>query len=140
MSADPSHNLQKAVYAALTSAPVLPKVPLATDTRTMVWPVFHRVPENQPVPFVVIGDDQILADYDAADFSECHVIVHVFASSMPELKLIVAKVRAALDQHIEIEGFDTAEAQFMSTRYMTDPDGATEHAVIEFQYLVIERQ
>ncbi|HEY0011558.1 MAG TPA: DUF3168 domain-containing protein [Allosphingosinicella sp.] len=121
---DPSYAIQKAVYDALIAAG-------AANSR-----VYHRVPDGAPLPYVHIGQDQIFAAYEAGEFSECHVVVHGFAETMPGLKLLVGTIRDALDKPLTLVGFDCHEATYESTRYMTDSSGLTEHAVVEFVYMV----
>jgi hypothetical protein len=122
--ADPSYALQKAVFEALDAIEAVPS-----------GRVLHRVPDGTPLPFIHIGDDEIFAEYEAGEFSECIVTVHAFEDTKPKLKLIVAKVREALDAQLVLDGFGCHEWEFILVRYMTD-DGVTEHAVIEFRYLV----
>lgn len=122
---DPSHALQKAVYEALIASGV-------ASGR-----VFSRVPDKTPLPFVYIGQDQIIGRDDAADFSECFVTVDAYAATLPELKLMVGTIRQALHKQIELDGFTCCEWHFDSIRYIASVDESTEHAVIELSYLVL---
>lgn len=119
---DPSFNLQKAVFDALSSA--------ALGTTN----IFHTVPANTSLPWVVIGDDQVLSDYEAGDFFECFVTVHVFGKK-PSFKNIAMKVRLALDALLTVEDFDIHEAWFEGVNYLTEKDGQTGHAILTFRYL-----
>ena len=125
MSVDPSIPLQKSVYAALIASGV------ATGK------IYHTVPAQTALPYCVIGDDIIEAEYDAGKHSRCTVIVDVFAATLPQAKQLAATVRTALDVDLEIEGFNIAEAYFVQTRYVKEPNGMTAHAVLMFEYLLI---
>ena len=123
---DPSYALQKSVYDALVASGV-------ASSR-----VFHRVPQGTPLPYIHIGHDQIITDYIAgADFNDCTVTIHAFAKAAPELKLIVGLIRNALDRQITLVGFGVHEWGLERVEYMTDPDGLTEHAVLEFRYYIL---
>lgn len=98
--------------------------------------VFDRVPDGQTLPYLYIGQDDFSADYESADLTECTVEVHAFASTRDEVKLIAGQIRTALDKRLTIPGHLVYEWSYESTRYITDPDGLTEHAVLEFRYLV----
>lgn len=98
--------------------------------------VFDRVPAKQSLPYIYIGQDDFEADYDSADLTECTVEVHAFASTRDEVKLIAGQIRAALDAQLVIPDYLVLEWSYESTRYITDPDGLTEHAVLQFRYLV----
>lgn len=98
--------------------------------------VFDRVQDGQTLPYLYIGQDDFEADYDSADLTECSVEVHAFATTRDEVKLIAGQIRAALDVQLTIPGYLVYEWSYESTRYITDPDGLTEHAVLSFRYLV----
>jgi len=118
---DPSLPLQKAVFAALTGA--------GFDC------VYHTVPPQTALPWVVIGEDQILAENESAEMYECFVTVSAF-DQKPGHKALAAKVTAALDQQLALDGFRTEEYWHEETRYLTEKDNQIGHAVIEFRYLV----
>ncbi|WP_334185087.1 DUF3168 domain-containing protein [Novosphingobium sp.] len=118
---DPSFPLQKAVLAALTNAGL--------------ENVFYTVPTKTSLPWVVIGDDQILAENESAEMYECFATVSVFARK-PNHKVLAAKVTAALDQKLVLEGFQTEEFWHEETRYFTEKDNQIGHASIEFRYLL----
>lgn len=118
---DPSLPLQKAVFAALTGA--------GLDC------VYHTVPPKTPLPWVVIGEDQVLAENESAEMYECFVTVSAFAVK-PEHKALAATICAALDQMLDLDGFRTEEVWHEETRYLTEKDNQIGHANIEFRYLV----
>lgn len=129
MPLDPSFAVQSAVFSTLTTdAGVVAQV----GTRT-----YDRVPQNPTFPFIHIGDDQVIGDtYQGSATSTVHVSVHVFSrwQGKKELKSVAAAVRTALEGYLPLTGFVTVTYEYKTTRYLTDPDGLTEHAVIEFMY------
>lgn len=125
MSVDPAIPLQKSVYAALVASGVAS------------GKVFHTVPAQTALPYCVIGDDIIEAEYDSGKHSRCTVVVDVFAATLPQAKQLAAIVRTALDVDLTIEDFNISEAYFVSTRYVKEPNGMTSHAVLMFEYLLI---
>lgn len=123
MASDPAHALQKAVYGALRHI---------ADGR-----VYHTVPAKTPTPYLVIGDDTIIADDDAADMSDCTVVVNIVASNKPDAKLLSSQVRTALNVALAVEGFITVEYGFEEARHMTQKDGLTQLAVMDFRFLLM---
>lgn len=136
---DPSYALQKAVYDALTGSSELVAFIGTVKVGTInTAKVFHRVPDGTPLPYVHIGQDQIIADEDSLGvFSDCYATIHVFSATMPELKQIVGKVRAALAVDLPLVGFNVQMGRLVDVIYRTDEDGNSqiEHAVMTFNYI-----
>lgn len=122
MTTDPSYELQRAVYQAITAA---------TDVA-----VVHEVPQGQALPFIKIGDDIIDAEFDAGEFYACTVNVHVFERTTPKVKQLAGLVTNALAIDLQIAGFVTCENHYVQTVYSTEPDGVTKRAWIEVMYLL----
>jgi len=100
--------------------------------------VYSTVPQNAPLPFIRIGDDQIIEDSDeCASGSEIFATVHVWTKpDPPSVQLgrqIAGVIRETLAPDLAIAGFDTVLARFQDTRLLTDPDGSS-HAVLTFHY------
>jgi len=100
--------------------------------------VYSVVPQNAPLPFIRIGDDQVLEDGDeCVSGSEIFAAVHVWtAPDPPDVQLgrrIAGVVRATLVDLV-LAGFDLVLGEFVDTRHLTDPDGSS-HAVLGFRYL-----
>ena len=131
---DPSVNLQKAVYAALTQhSGLIARLGAMPSTR-----VYDRVPPNAVFPYVTIGDDQHLAEYDSGPFTESYVTVHVYSRAVGriEAKTLVGLVRETLDVQLAVEGFLTMEWGYLRTDLIGDPAEHTHHYVVEFRYLL----
>ena len=102
--------------------------------------VYSVVPQNAPLPFIRIGDDQVIEDSDeCVSASELFAAVHVWTKpDPPSVQLgrqIAGVVRETLAPEFPIQGFDTVLARFMDARHLTDPDGSS-HAVLTFHFLV----
>jgi hypothetical protein len=132
VSADPSLPLQKAVNAKLVGA--------AAVTALVGDRIYDRVPAKPTFPFIHLGDDQIIGDDEWGENSDCYVNVHVYSRGVGkvEVKTIAAAVRAALDTRLIVSGFLCGEYQYEETKYITQADGLTEHAIIEFYYSLQE--
>lgn len=136
--ADPGEAFHVAQDAALRGS----------DELAALWPggvarIYSVVPQNAPLPFVRIGDDQIIEDSDEClSGSEIFATVHVWTSpEPPDVQLgrrIAGVIRDALAADIGLNGFDTVLFAFVETRHLTDPDG-TSHALLVFRYLVTDR-
>ena len=124
MSKDPAYPLQKAVFDAL-------------EATTLKGTVFHTIPAKQSLPYIKIGDDDFVAEYDAGDFTRATVTLVLADATKPKLKLSVAITREALDKQLSVAGFVVAEWQWESTTYYTAPDGMTEHAALTVEYLLM---
>ena len=132
MMLDPSLALQGAVYAALTNSNAV------ANAGVIPAQVFDYVPENPTYPFIGIGDDQIMAGtlYAYSATSDCHVNVHIYSQTKgkPQVKALAGAVRSALEGAIAINGFTVVTYEYVTTRFMTQPDGITQHAIVELEY------
>lgn len=125
---DPSLLLQGAIVAALKASPAV------AGGR-----IYDSVPPSPSFPYVTIGlSDTVGDDNECWDASECNVQVHVWsrAVGMPEAKGIAAMVRDRLTTEFSLTDFRVVNAQYVTTRYLRDPDGLTTHAVVELTYLI----
>jgi hypothetical protein len=101
--------------------------------------VYDRVPPALGLifPYIRIGEDsEIIDDLDCADFHEITAIVHVFSRQIGkvDLKNIAGAVRTCLKAGFPVTPYDMMDARFLRTRFLTDPDGLTEHAHLEFTF------
>lgn len=123
MALDPAYPLQQAVYNALKA--------LAEGK------VYHRVPTGATIPYIQFGDDIIVSDYDAADMSDCTVIVNIVAATKPLAKQLAGQVRTALDKLLPVEGFTTVEGWLEEARYRSENDNKSDLVVMDFHYLLL---
>jgi Protein of unknown function (DUF3168) len=101
--------------------------------------VYSVVPQNATLPYLRIGDDQIIEDADptCAVSSEIYALVHVWTKpDPPDVQLgrqMAGAIRDTLSPNLTIAGFDCELAEFIDTRHLTDPDGSS-HAVLTFHF------
>ena len=125
MTRDPAWALQTSVFETLCAHP-----DLSQDF------IFDRVPNDTPLPWIVIGNDTLFAEYEAANLTRANVTIDVFAATKKQLKLLIGAVRSSLDRNLDIQGYLCGEGQWDETQYVTEPDGKTQHAVMSFDYLL----
>ena len=120
---DPSLALQRGVYAAIKDV--------------AGGAVFYAVPADQPLPFVVFGDDDLTQAFEqGGDFTEATVNIEVYANDKEELKVIVGEITAALSSGLTLVGFTVLWQDTISINYRVMDDGLTQQAFIEADYLI----
>lgn len=106
--------------------------------------ILTEVPTNQPTPYVVLGDNQVLLEnHDCAAEAEVFATVHVWSRTVPldkgaQARAMGAALIAALNKQLTLAGWDVDEWELQDERYVTDPDNST-HAIITFHYLLTEQ-
>ncbi|MBB4859465.1 hypothetical protein HNO88_002794 [Novosphingobium chloroacetimidivorans] len=118
---DPSLPLQAAIYQALITAGVSN--------------VYATVPVGTSLPWTVIGDDQVLAAFEAAEMYDCFTQIHVFGRK-PDHKVQAGLVMTALRDPIEIDGFGIVEHGFEDSKNIDEKDNQIGHVVLTFRYLL----
>lgn len=102
--------------------------------------VYDEVPAKPVFPYLKIGDDQVLGDdVDCGQLSRVVARIHVWSRAIgkPECKAIAGAVRDRLRAwDFALPGFRVENVQFLQTLYLDDPDGITQHAVIEARFLI----
>jgi hypothetical protein len=107
-----------------------------------LWPggvvrLYSVVPQNAPLPFLRVGDDQIIDDGDqCATSSEIFSTVHLWTKPDPpsaQLGRRIAGVLRTVLVALDLTDFDTEVQVFVDARHMTDADGSS-HAVLTFHY------
>lgn len=128
----------EAQYAALKASEALAEAMGLTEPR-----VYRVLPTGAKVPYVVVGEDQLIDDSlecegNEVEGAEIFSTVHVWTKPDPPEALspreIAAVVRKVL-KTITIPGYRVMESEFEDVRYLTDPDQST-HAVISHRYVV----
>lgn len=116
---------QKALYARLNGA--------------LGVPVYDKVPQDTPFPYVTIGDDTEI-DWSTKDSpgKESTISIHTWSryAGRLETKELLGKIEALLgDRPLTIPGYWNLllYADFSTT--MLDDDGVTYHGVIRFRAL-----
>lgn len=127
---DPTLEIQRTFVAALKAEPSLAAI---VGTK-----VYDRVPDNEPMPYVKIGEIQVLDDgYDCGDGTEVFVDVHAWSDTYGsvECKQMTAAVRGALhDVDLSAVGYNLY-VRHTQTRVLADPDGESTHGVVTFRVL-----
>jgi hypothetical protein len=128
----PSLELQGAIVARLKAF-----APLAA----LVGPrIYDRVPDVATFPYVSFGPEDSASD-DADCITGFEITMQLDAWSravgFPEVKRVAEAVRVAL-HYYELPLSDNAlvSLQHRQTRVLRDPDGLTNHAVVEIVALV----
>jgi hypothetical protein len=138
MSSDPAAAFHAAQDAALRASATL--AALFPDGVARIYSV---VPQNAPLPFVRIGDDQVIADSEGPCGSQSEIFADVHVWTKPDPpdvqlgRIIAGVIRDTLAPDLTIVGHDTVMALFETARHLTDPDGSS-HAVLTFHYFTTE--
>ncbi|MGU3456571.1 hypothetical protein ACLBV5_09680 [Brevundimonas sp. M1A4_2e] len=137
--AEPSLALATAVRSALTSANIFG---IAATKPNEASKIMTRIPQGTKLPYLEIGDNQIVGRDDFGEAFECNVEVRAHAATTKELHVIAGAVYAALNRLLPVEGFVTHEVHYGGLLPMTETIGSTitETAVITFEYLIETRQ
>lgn len=125
---NPTLELQGVIVARLKDFPGL--------TALVANRVYDNVPPNASFPYVSWGPEQSISE-NADCISGFNISIQIDAWSravgLPEVKQIAEQVRLALhDYDPELTANALVSLQHNQTRTLRDPDGLTNHAVIEF--------
>lgn len=129
----PDLAILKGMYNALSDAG-LPKI--TDDKGKQKSIIYHTVPPKTPLPWVVHGQNEVTSNYDSGEFYDVNATVHVFAENKAVCVDLATKVQNALDQQIELEGFEVTEHWFETSTYFWEQDSLTNHAVLRFYFMV----
>lgn len=137
---DPALAVQNAVETALCGSDAVKSAMGLQIAR--VYPL--SPPDAAPFPYLVIGEDQIVADEtECSAGSEVYTTIHVWAridndvtGTRAQAKQIAGAVRSAINRSLNIVGFDLVECRFDDTRHLTDPDRRSAHAVVTHRLMV----
>lgn len=132
--AEPLHAAREAALLASTA--------LAAAMGQVEAEVFTVVPTNAPLPYIVIGDDQLLGDdTECADGAECFCTTHVFTKPNPPegqtCRAITDLVRDILNAPLDVDGHEVVVWEVESVQFLTDPGGTT-HGIVRHRYLISE--
>lgn len=132
MAEHPDEALQEAVVAALLGNASLQGF---FNGRPRV---FDRVPKGAVLPYIQIGEIQIVDDSDCIAAWEAYVTTHIWSEKpgKKEAQALGKLVGPALNVELTIPGFVCTVFEFRDTRYLADPDGLTTHGVLTHRYLI----
>lgn len=130
--AHPGAALQRAVFKMLRDSAVVTTA-LGGSSR-----VYDRVPANARLPYITIGEIQIVDDANCGPAWEAFVTTHAWSEAVgkPESQGIADAMGEALNAQLSVDGFTCTDWQFRDARTFTEPDGLTTHAVITHRYLI----
>ena len=115
--------LQKAVYAALSAA--------------LMVPVYDDIPEGTSPPYVVIGDIAEEGDYSHdTDGRQALVTVHVWSAyrGMKEAREIGGEIISALHfKELTVTGYRPVPLVLEFFDVLRDPGGTLRHGILRFR-------
>lgn len=106
------------------------------------YPVFDDVPQDQPAPYITIGDDSVDEfDTDTTRGFDAEIVIHCWSEyqGRQEVKQMQTAVYRALHRQTLASGaleFAGVTQEFSET--LLDPDGVTRHGVQRFRILYKE--
>jgi Protein of unknown function (DUF3168) len=124
-----SIELQKAVYSSL---------------KTLSYPVYDALPKNQPMPYLLIGEEILIRDdTKSSKISEHDLTIHAFskAKGTKEVKEMTAHVIDRLvDTKMSVSGFDAVMQKLLRTVNLKEVNdlGVIHHAVIQIKFTLTE--
>lgn len=121
--------LQKAIFDALTGGNIC------------AGRIYDQVPAEPIYPYVTIGDEQAIDDGNSCGdswevFADLHVWSRSATGSKAELKTIMAALVPLVAVPLVVADHIVVGADLQNTRSFRDPDGLTEHGVVNVRYLI----
>jgi len=100
-------------------------------------PVLDGVPDNQPKPYVVIGDDTLIEwDTDGQTGFDTTITLHVWSDyqGKAEVKTIQGQIYDLLHRaELSVIGYNLINCTFEFADSFLDPNGITRHGVQRFR-------
>jgi hypothetical protein len=131
---DPSYPLQGTIVPRLKQTAAL--AALIGDR------VYDEVPAGATFPYINVGGGRVIGDdVDCAAISEVFFQIHAWArppSARATVNKIAGAIRDAMAAPIVLAGFDVQIQDFQQIQRLDDPDGLTQHAMVEFRFIIIE--
>lgn len=124
-----SIELQKAVYESLSK---------------LSYPVFDALPKNQPMPYILIGEETMLRDDNKSNIISEHTLtIHAFsdAKGTKQVKEMTAYIIDSLvDTDLNVMAFQCVSQKLSNVINLKELDEATviQHAVIQIKITLAE--
>lgn len=126
----PSLDLQDMIYKRLTSDP------------NVTWPVFDRADEQQAMPFIQFGPEDVQEDDDEGITGTNHqfqVDLYHSQAGMAELKDMMGRVKQSLHNYLGELTYNALHSiRFVRQTVLKEPDGTNYHGVVQFEALIEE--
>lgn len=124
-------SLQKGLYSRLSND---------TNIKGKVTGVFDAIPDDQPYPYIALGEDTVNEWSTKLEFGEevTHTL-HVWSqySGKKEAKEIMNLVLQSLTQPLSIDdGFFVEFSKLDYMEVIDDPDGITRHGIIRLRFKI----
>ena len=131
-----------AAYHSAQDAALRASADLATAMGTIR--LYTEVPPNAPLPYVVLGQDQVLIENDdCADEAEVISTINIWSRVKPldkgaQARAIGSAVIGALNLQLTVTGWDVDVWEVQSESYSTDPDQSS-HGVLVLRHLLTKQ-
>jgi hypothetical protein len=130
MSGSSLNSIQKAIYTTLTSDSAL---------MAKITGVFDNVPDNQPYPYITIGEATSSRFRTFSRFGEeVFITLHIWSqyAGFKEANDILNDMNRLLaDQNLTTSGWDTISCFYDFSETLRDSDGVTRHIVVRYRIL-----
>lgn len=106
--------------------------------------LYVEVPANAPLPYVVIGQDQVVTeDLGCVLQAEATTTINLWSRTAPldqgaQARAMAAAVIETLGASFPIAGWDVDEVTVESESYVTDPDQST-HGTVILRHLLTQQ-
>lgn len=130
--------LQKAVYDAL-------KDTVFGDVRNTI-PVYDTVPENTPMPYIVIGETTGVPDNTKDQVGEIlNVTIHIWSDKpgykeVKNIRNMVETLLTSENPELQSNGKDCRKVQAVYKDAFTDIDMRKKHGILRLEYWVNDLQ
>lgn len=122
--------LQTALYKRLSADPAL---------KELVTGVFDAVPEEQPYPYVVIGEPSVLPLESKSTFGEqIDMVIHVWSdyAGKKEAFEILSACQKALAYRLDVIGFRVLKVERKGISVFDDIDPRLRHGVLRMRFFI----
>lgn len=130
MSGSSLNSIQTAIYNTLTSDSTL---------MSKITGVFDNVPDNQPYPYITIGEANSTSFRTFSRFGEeVFISLHIWSqyAGFKEANDILNDMNRLLaDQMLTTTAWDTIACFYDFSETLRDPDGLTRHVVVRYRIL-----